>query len=124
MTGGDNQSVGSCRSGHAIGGASSYGGGGGMSGGAPGAAPGAGAVSVCGGGGGASADEISLRSLPGNHSGFSLAPSGGATASNASHPAHQRSLSPVSNMSGDELSVSASRRSTRRRPYLDKQVRD
>ena len=120
MTGGDNQSVGSCRSGHAIGGAS-YGGGG-MSGGAPGAAPGAGAVSVCGGGG-ASADEISLRSLPGNHSGFSLAPSG-ATASNASHPAHQRSLSPVSNMSGDELSVSASRRSTRRRPYLDKQVRD
>ena len=76
------------------------------------------------GGGGVSADEISLKSLPGERtSGLGLVGSAMVVTSSSSSgapPATQRSLSPVSNMSGDEL---GSRRSARRRPYLDKQVR-
>ncbi len=76
---------------------------------------------------GISADEISLKSLPGERvpgggsSGGASAAGlpAGAAATSAGH--QQRSLSPVSNMSGDDL-LASRRSATRRRPHLDKQL--
>jgi hypothetical protein len=76
------------------------------------------------------ADEVSLRSLPLSHHHNIAAVSVQATQSQSSNrtPAAvggvpPRSMSPVSSMSGDELSMGVGgRRSQRRRPLLDKQV--
>ncbi len=109
MTGGDSQSVHSYRANTPGGGIASNSGAGACGGASGGTAS---------AGGGVSADEISLRSLPGS----SMAGPSTYVASivASSSNTQQRSLSPVSNMSGDEL---GQRRSTRRRPHLDKQVK-
>ncbi len=73
--------------------------------------------------GAAAVDEISLRSLPASSAAvvtFGTSTNAPVALQQQPPPQQQRSLSPVSQMSGDELA--SGRKSARRRPHLDKQV--
>ena len=68
-------------------------------------------------------DGVSLRSLPlTQHHHSAIHSNSGGTMGQMGHLNPPRSMSPVSSMSGDELSHGG-RRSQRRRPLLDKQVK-
>ena len=67
-------------------------------------------------------DGVSLRSLPLTQHHHSAIHSNQGTMGQMGHLNPPRSMSPVSSMSGDELSHGG-RRSQRRRPLLDKQVK-